>query len=358
MSATSGITVSDELTSAFGDAVQNGDVRFLKVIIRNESLVLDDSKPIRGSLEQDFDRLTIAQSEERALLDEKVPAYVLTKLDEAGWLAIFYVPDEANVRDKMLYASTRNNLTKSLGAAHFTDSLFATKFEELTADAYKRHLAHLNAPKPMSEREKEMAAVKAAEREAGGSYYEGSRARRNPLGSQAMGLTWDQESEDAVREMGSSGDRRLVILVIDSQENTKLHSVVAECSPDALTAYIPESVPSYAFYAYPHTFTQPPRRDIVFIYSCPSASPVRQRMIYSSAFLSTYRAGKVVLGDAGESLVERKIETSDPKELNEEFLKFELGLTSTSAPAGSGAAAPASGGDKAFARPKGPGRKR
>ena len=95
----------------------------------------------------------------------------------------------------------------------------------------------------------------------------------------------------------------------------------------------------------------------VFIYSCPSASPVRQRMIYSAGFLSTYRAGKVVFGDLGDTLIERKIETSDPKELNEEFLKFELGFGSSTS--SDGAAAPAPGEDKkAFARPKGPGRKR
>lgn len=82
-------------------------------------------------------------------------------------------------------------------------------------------------------------------------------------------------------------------------------------------------------------------------------------MIYSSAVLSTHRAGKSLLGDAAEFVVERKIETSEPQDINEEFLKFELGL-SASTPATSGAATPAVADEekKAFARPKGPGRKR
>lgn len=113
----------------------------------------------------------------------------------------------------MLYASTRANLTKSLGSAHFTDNLFATDKSDVTAEAYKKHKAHLNAPKPMSEREKEMAAVKAAERAVGGSQYEGSRARRNPLGSQAIGLQWDESAENALKELADAEEFRTVILV-------------------------------------------------------------------------------------------------------------------------------------------------
>lgn len=60
------------------------------------------------------------------------PAYVLVRLDEKdtkggyNWLFLCYVPDNAKVRDKMLYASTRASLTKSLGDSHFTDSVYGT----------------------------------------------------------------------------------------------------------------------------------------------------------------------------------------------------------------------------------------
>lgn len=186
----------------------------------------EDTFSPSGTLAQDFDKLA-------GILEDNVPAYVVAKLDEpSSWLAISYVPDAAKVRDKvctildavlcsdhnlthsqMLYASTRNNLTKSLGSAHFKDNMFATSKDDVTAEAYRRHIAHLNAPKPMSEREKEMAAVKAAEREAGGFNYEGSRARRNPLGSTAMGYKWDPLAEDAMTEFANAEDARLVILV-------------------------------------------------------------------------------------------------------------------------------------------------
>ena len=78
-------------------------------------------------------------------------------------------------------------------------------------------------------------------------------------------------------------------------------------------------------------------------------------MLYSSGKLSTYLDAKKVLELEGSSTIiaERKIETSDPAELDEKYLALELGRDSTAA-----AATPAQDEKKPFARPKGPGRKR
>ena len=108
----------------------------------------------------------------------------------------------------MLYAATRNTLTKSLGSAHFTDNIFATSKDDLNAEAYAKHKRHLAAPKPMSAREKEMEEVKAAEREAGGRSYEGSRARQNHIG-QGVFLKWSLEAEAAIKELVTADDSRM-----------------------------------------------------------------------------------------------------------------------------------------------------
>lgn len=65
-------------------------------------------------------------------------------------------------------------------------------------------------------------------------------------------------------------------------------------------------------------------------------------MIYSSGASSVLAIAK----DNGVSII-RKVETSDPKEVNETFIRAELGLNNLSA------------GDekKPFARPKGPARR-
>src|ERR1700761_139602 len=101
MSATSGITVSDELSQTFASALASQDVRFIKAVIRNESVVSDGVTPISASFESDLHQLF-------QILEDRAPAYILAKLDDppSSWLAISYVPDNANVRDKMLYASS------------------------------------------------------------------------------------------------------------------------------------------------------------------------------------------------------------------------------------------------------------
>lgn len=61
-----------------------------------ESLVVDQSVPSSGTLQQDLDTLP-------DILEESVPAYVLVRLDDppTEWLLVSYVPDDSKVRDKV-----------------------------------------------------------------------------------------------------------------------------------------------------------------------------------------------------------------------------------------------------------------
>ncbi|KAG1868790.1 actin depolymerizing protein [Suillus tomentosus] len=318
MATTSGIGVSPELTKAFSDAVETKNVRFFKVIIQDESLVPVDSLPVTDSFNEDLVQL-------QEYLEDREPCYILARLDDppSEWLAISYVPNPANVRDKTLYASTRSSLTKSLGSTVFTDNLFAISKEDLTPEAYEAHKRHKAAPKPLSAQEQEMANIKAAEREAGNS-YEGSNARKNHIG-QRVGLTWSSEAEDAVKALGSRNDSRIVILKIEpSTESLELDSFV-DVTVDSLSSSIPSDQPSYVFYAWANPYSQAGGY-VVFIYSCPTTSPVRHRMLYSSAAVSTYLAVKEFLMESGSAfpLATKRLETSDPAELDESFLKAGL----------------------------------
>jgi twinfilin-like protein len=66
--------------------------------ISPESLVLDHSIPVSGTLEEDLNVL-----QDDTILQDNTPAYILAKLDQpsADWLAIYFVPDNAKVRDKV-----------------------------------------------------------------------------------------------------------------------------------------------------------------------------------------------------------------------------------------------------------------
>ncbi|KAJ7273150.1 actin depolymerizing protein [Mycena rebaudengoi] len=360
MSATSGIGISQDLGARFGRAIEDRQTRFIKVSIQNvipsqESLVHDKSLPIRGSLEED-----LAQLEE--LLDDNTPAYLLAKLDDppAEWLAIYYVPDTAKVRDKMLYASSRAALLRSLGSTLFSDSIFATTKSDLTAEAYAAHRRHLAAPQPLSAAERELVEVRAAERLAGGlSVYQGSRARTSHV-SNTIGMPWTPDLEDAVKALGEGDDSVLVISTIDlATETVVLHSSTPT-TPDAVGSSLPADGASYAFFAW----KQPSRRDIVFIYACPSGSPVKHRMVYASGFNAVFLVAKNLLTDAPTQLLTRKIETSTPGEIDEAYLRAELDLQAgggggggggSGSGSGSGTSTPQSG--AAFAKPRGPKRR-
>ncbi|KAI0693281.1 actin depolymerizing protein [Cytidiella melzeri] len=350
MSATSGITVSPELSSAFSEAITSQSIRFIKVSIANELLVVDESVPPSGTFEQDLDKLA-------DLLQDDVPAYVLVRQDNppTDWLAVFYVPDTAKVRNKMLYASTRMSLTKSLGSAPFKDSIFATSKDDLTATAYAKHRASLNAPKPMTAREKEMDEIKQAEGRS--ATYEGSRARVSHAGE--VGLGWPDEVQNAITDLGSGEGSKIVVLSIDPATEKLQLSSVAEIEADNIGITLPQSEPSFSFFAW----AQPSRRDIVFIYSCPSSSSIKPRMLYSCSTVSVSRQASKLLEDSPSKLLTRKVQTSDPKELNEAFLRADLASVLESSdpatPGGSGTSTPVHHADKpAFARPRGPARKR
>ncbi|KAJ6547039.1 hypothetical protein B0H19DRAFT_1163633 [Mycena capillaripes] len=352
MSATSGIGVSPDLSAKFSRAVDDRQTRFIKVSIQNESLVHDLSVPTRGSLQEDLAQLQ--DSDE--IIHDDTPAYLLTKLDDppAEWLVIYYVPETAKVRDKMLYASSRASLLKSLGSTLFSDSIFATSKADLTPEAYAAHRKHVTAPKPLSASEQEMADVRAAERQAGGlSVYQGSRARASPIGK-TIGMPWATELEDAVKGLSEGDDSALVVATIDMTSETLVLHSTSQTAANDVGASLPPDGACYAFFAWKHA---PSRRDIVFIYSCPSSCPVKHRMVYASGFNAVFIAAQALLVDSPAPLQTRKIETSTPVEIDEAYLRSELEFSDGQGTPG-GASTPANDEEKKpFARPRGPKRR-
>jgi len=251
----------------------------------------------------------------------------------------------------MLYASTRNAVTKSLGATLFVDTIFATSKADLTPEGYAAHKRHLAAPKPMNAREKEIADIKAAEREAGGTPHTVNAARTSPFGA-GVGLKWSSEVEAAVRDLPYATEDFVVTITIDPSTETLMLEEVAAITVEELGSKIPSSNPSFAFFSWSDGAAG--ERRIVFIYSCPSASPVKNRMLYSSGSSSVYQTAKALL--PALLLAPRKVETSDPHELGASFLRAELGQSKE--PSGMGTPNHSGLGGVAFARPKGPYKRR
>lgn len=131
----------------------------------------------------------------------------------------------------MLYAATRGSLLKSLGSTLFTDSIFATSKSDLTPEAYAAHRRHLDAPKPLSTREREMADIRAAE--ASGT-YEGSRARVNHVGA-GVGLNWSDPVVAAIQHLGEGTDSSVAIIVSSVSATIHLPSLILPSSENRLS---------------------------------------------------------------------------------------------------------------------------
>nr|XP_019002060.1 uncharacterized protein I203_05196 [Kwoniella mangroviensis CBS 8507]OCF65521.1 hypothetical protein I203_05196 [Kwoniella mangroviensis CBS 8507] len=412
MSAPSGIRVPPSLSSAFSTALNGaGDVRALVFTIEGA---------------ESFKHLTTVQpkstyKDDIALLPDtlpstKTPASFAYRLDtkDAGkyeWMMITFVPDDAGVRAKMLQASSRSGLLKSLGANNFKHDWFATSIKDLTPSALTAHLNHLASPPPLSASEAALAEVReaeAAEAKRAALDPETEARRRKVVVGLGGKLTWGDGVQEALEKVGKrSDDGWVVVLEIPSSSPSSISLVKSEsCTPSELSSKVPNKSPSFIFYSYPtppspkpvkapvastpskmaeqrNTFqatqggvrvvpmsnvpvdnendkpadgegevessqsqeaeeekpVQEPevkekeedaaveeKGKVIFIYCCPSSSPVKFRMIYSTSVRSVQQDAS---DKAGVEIV-GKIETSDPTDLTESYLKQSIPSSSSS----------------------------
>jgi twinfilin-like protein len=106
-------------------------------------------------------------------------------------------------------------------------------------------------------------------------------------------------------------------------------------SPAQLASTLSQTDPRFSFYSYPGSTTQ-----IVYMYTCPTASKVKQRMMYSTS----KRFVQMIAEQKAGVVVAKSLEATEFEDLSEQALAQEFG-----------------GDDKAekktFSRPKRPGRR-
>ncbi|OAV99144.1 hypothetical protein PTTG_02888 [Puccinia triticina 1-1 BBBD Race 1] len=346
MASQSGIGVSEALSTTFVDAVSNkGSLRLILVHIENETLVPSLVRPPTESKTEVEDFELLAD----ILYDDK-PAYVLFRLGDNAdedWLFISYVPDQAKVRDKMLYASTRATISRQLGDSNFKKSMFATTKDDLTPRGYLAHLASQKAQAPMTLRERELADIKAAE--GADSSSMGTTLRSSNVWGSGdntvnanLGLKWDEDAQKALSSWSAENSVTMVQFII----NIPTETIVVSPHDHSGQLQFPDDQPTYTFYKFLHDGDSERR---VFIYSCPSKSPIKSRLIYSCNSSSVSSKGP----DYGFTL-DKKIETSSPEEVDIDYIKSELGLSSPSTNSDASNLKPSTG----FAKPARPGRRR
>ncbi|KAH8877284.1 Twinfilin-1 [Schistosoma japonicum] len=172
MTHQSGIHADSSVTSKLADC-KRCSCRAIKLIIENEKIILGTIIPSNGSWEDDFD------SAMRQLLYPASPCYVFYRLDSLNsfgndWIFINWVPETANVRQKMIYASTKATVRKQFGDNLIKDDVTANSVvrysilvhfskSDINLRAYKNRVASQNAPRPYTAAEIEMAGIRTGE---------------------------------------------------------------------------------------------------------------------------------------------------------------------------------------------------
>ncbi|KAJ2657001.1 Twinfilin-1 [Coemansia sp. RSA 1199] len=299
MAHQSGIRVSSALESQFRSAPTDG-IRVLQAQITGESVEPQAAQSQHGTLLDDFDSIP-------KLLNDTCPCYLLIRLDTSKWVFATFVPDGANVRSKMLYAATKATVTRTLGESHFIDTMFGTTRDDFTSAGYTRHRVHAESSAPLTEREQELERIRDDESKVAEAPTMDSRR------SHARAVyPLHEDAERAVREF-ASGTANFVLLTIDSQRETVNAAFAGSVqSHDEMKQQVPPNVPCYALYRFDG-------QTRMFIYSCPSSSSVRERMVYS-----TFRHGFTECVRALGVEFDVRMEVDDVEELNAEALDAEI----------------------------------
>eukprot|EP00761_Pharyngomonas_kirbyi_P013272 gb/GECH01013299.1/.p1 GENE.gb/GECH01013299.1/~~gb/GECH01013299.1/.p1 ORF type:complete len:340 (+),score=97.99 gb/GECH01013299.1/:1-1020(+) len=307
MSHSSGIPVSSDFLDKFGSSKSSPDIRAIKGIIEDDSVNLSETLPASDSITQDFEQLkTIAEGNQ--------PSYFLFRLDTENkhgyeWLVIPFVPDTAKIKRRMLYGSTLETLKRQLGQQHFASEMHLTDISEFKAATLSQWLNL----KSKSLEEQQADVMTESEKK----IKEESGLEVSATGSNVHGVSFplDDDGKNALRDFAQS-KVSLVSLGIDiSGERIILSDSASDVSVDQLPSNISSNEPRFTFYRFSYEHEGESKNAVFFIYSCPEASRIKTRMIYS-----TTKGAAIMYGNAFEIEPDKKIEVTDADELNHTFL--------------------------------------
>jgi twinfilin-like protein len=250
------------------------------------------------------------------------------EVNDQSWVLLSYVPDYATVRDKMLYASTKSSLTKELGESRFVDAMYGTVADEFTLEGYKKHLVHKNAAAPLTSKEAELNEIKLSEI----GVDIGTESRRSHVSGVSFPIGDSAKGVDYLQELNSTQTACAFVFSINADEKIDLvnrHKISGseESSYDDLVNdlavnLLPKDQPCFAAFNFKASGND--KIHIVFLYSCPQAASIRQKMLFSSCRSNLLKW----LQDDYKIDFSKKFELSDLTELTAPFIKTELGLTS------------------------------
>lgn len=301
------------MKDVFASARGGDQYRVVKIVIEDEQLTLGSTKRTSKKWDQEFDALVLP------LLEDDVPCYILYRLDSSNnqgheWILLAYSPDKSSVRHKMLYAATRATLKKEFGGGHIKDEIFATTKEEMTLNGYRKHLASLAAPQPLTAAEEELRQIRLTEVKTDISVDSKKATLKGvvfPLHTDAQAAL-EQYRNKRYNYVQLQVDHEQELIRLCSTEPTELKE---------LPLRVPADVPRYHIFLYKHSHEGDYLESTVFIYSMPGYKcSVRDRMLYSSCKNNLVE----MVENEHQIEIEKKLEIENGNELTSDYLYDEV----------------------------------
>ncbi|CAF0863300.1 unnamed protein product [Adineta ricciae] len=314
MSHQSGITATDQLRDKFAD-MKDGHTRVVVVVIENEKLVAKEEHNAVRSFNEDFDKMV------PPLVHHKHPAYFFIRLDTISelsghnWLLITYIPDDATVRERMLYASTVATLKREFGLTYITQEFRASSKNEMTSHSFQQHVRTQDAPPPRTMREEEMLEIQ--QREASADI---SVDTRHPT-LQGLTFPFDENVIEAIHLFKKHQVDYIQLEIDDDAERILLSHSESHATPEHIRKCLPDQQGRYHVYRFKHDYNNQPIDSMFFLYSVPGhGSKIKQRMLYASCKESVIENLEKKYGIS----FEKKLEICDPADLTTDYLMQQL----------------------------------
>ena len=270
MAARANLKIDPAVREAFMSAQAGFDVRWLRVEIDGEKMVLvDRGAPSSASASASDDIAALARDVEAKGAGKA--AYVVYCTDTGAasskpWILVAYVPETSKVRAKMLYASGREDLKRALGHTYFKGELHASTPEDLSAENLQHTLKVATADLPYTEEELIARMEKS-------SIHPGGEKVAVIAG---VPLSCTPALEGRIGSFSSApANACLEVSVLDTE--------MFELSGEHTLSNGPASLASVVDDSQPRFFVIKVDAGANFLYFCPDGCKVKRRMLYSTA---------------------------------------------------------------------------
>lgn len=258
MSNQSGILADQKLLDILNDGLSKGQSTFITAKISDDST----------KVELDNQYATLEQCT-GGLGDSPLYAFYLSP-GSKQYQFLSYVPDTSPVRAKMLYASTKNTMVRQIGTNSIGKQLLITETDELSDLVNNGGDDDETRSTVLTESERSAKEIDAAQKK---EFYSSMSGRE--LVSQTGGgpsvLQFDVKMNDDIKSLLEQ--QNVIAFKIDpATEEVSICNKTNVNEPNGLT-FMTEH-PTYTIYRNGELY--------YFIYSCPSGSKVKERMLYAS----------------------------------------------------------------------------